>query len=546
MSAASAESALAFTDVTVAAGLGDFQHLTGAAGAKWFPETMGSGGGFVDFDGDSWDDLVLLGGGLWDEGATWNGLWLYRNNQDGTFTDVTEAYGVATLSRYTMGLAAADYDSDGDADLFITALGPNILLRNDGGQFTEVSEASGLADEEAWSMSAVFFDADQDGTLDLYVGNYVQWTPDTDLWCSTDGTNKAYCTPESYTGAIGHFYRNNGDGTFTEASEAAGLTGGEGKNLGVVPVDYNYDGWMDLVVANDTNPDELFKNNGDGTFTEVGALSGIAYDERGRARAGMGIDVGDVDGSGEVTLMVGNFANEMIGVYKYMGNDLFLDRAAASKVGRPSLRTLTFGLFLADLDLDQDLDLVGANGHIHQEIEQVQDNITYRQPTHLFLNDGRGQFTDVGPDLGTPFTDRLVSRGAAYSDFDQDGDLDVLITENEGPAHLWRNDVRTAADQATPGFLTVDVRDGSGQPALGARLDLYLGGQRQIRWLRGGSSYLSQPSGWITFGLGSVAQADSLVITWPQASGAALITRHIDLTANQRLTITPSGRGGTR
>ncbi|MEM1094757.1 MAG: FG-GAP-like repeat-containing protein [Bacteroidota bacterium] len=542
---APAQASLAFTDVTEAAGLGTFAHVTGAAGAKWFPETMGSGGGFVDFDGDGWDDIVLLGGGLWDEADTWNGVWLYRNNQDGTFADVTAAYGVAGLKRYTVGLAAADYDGDGDHDLYITALGPNIMLRNDGHRFTDVSEASGAAGPYAWSTSAVFFDADRDGAPDLHVGNYVDWTPETDLWCTTDGTNKAYCTPESYTASVSHFYRNNGDGTFTDASDATGFGRSAGKNLGAVPVDYNGDGWTDLLVANDTNPDELFRNNGDGTFAEVGALSGIAYDERGRARAGMGIDVGDVDGSGNVTMVVGNFVNEMIGVYRYTGRDLFLDRAAASRMGSISLRTLTFGLFLADLDLDMDLDLIAANGHIHQEIEKVQDNITYRQATHLFLNDGRGQFVDIAPDLGAPLTNRLVSRGAAYSDIDHDGDLDILITENEGPAHVWRNDLRTAADQATPSFLAIDVRDASGHEALGARVDLFAEGQRQVRWIRGGGSYLSQSSTEAAFGLGTAAQVDSVVVTWPQASGPPIVARFAEVAANQRLTITPDGLRGT-
>jgi len=517
-----------FTDVTEAAGLGTFRHVTGAVGDKWFPETMGGGVGFVDYDGDGWIDVLLVGGGTWSGAGPVPALAAYRNNGDGTFTDQTEAAGLAGIAAYGFGLSAADYDNDGDPDVFLTTLAENKLFRNDGGVFTEVGRAAGLGDTPRWSTSALFFDADRDGHIDLYVGNYVVWSPDKDLLCTAIGTQiRSYCTPTLYEGLAGQFYRNEGDGTFVERTEEAGFGSVPGKTLAVAEADFNRDGWSDLVVANDTQRDLFFENRGDGTFREIGMLSGMAFDENGRARAGMGIDVGIVDDTGQPTIFVGNFSKEMVGVYRYAGDGLFIDRAAVSRVGLPSLQTLTFGLFLFDVDLDRDLDLFLANGHITEEIGRVEEGITFRQPAQLFRNRGDGLFDVVLPEAG-PLTEPMVARGAAYGDYDRDGDLDVLINENGGPVHLWRNDLAEAS------WLRVRLEGKrSNRDALGARVVAVFGGRRSERRVRTGASYLSQSEQAITFGLGAAGRVDSLMVYWP----AGGVDRFADVPANQALRI---------
>ncbi|GIV59540.1 MAG: RNA-binding protein [Rhodothermaceae bacterium] len=496
-----------FTDVTETAGLAGFRHENGAVGNKWYPEMMGSGGGFLDYDGDDWPDILLLGGGTWDNRPV-KAIWLFRNNGDGTFTDVTEAAGLAGIRAYTLGLAVADYDNDGDQDFLVTNLDENMLFRNNGdGTFTEVGREAGIANNADWSSSALFFDADRDGHLDLYIGGYVPWTPETDKFCPEGGAVKLYCVPADYDGVPSRFYRNNGDGTFTERTAEAGFLPAPGKSLGVVELDYNDDGWPDLAVANDGEGDLLYENNGDGTFTEKGVVSGFAFSEHGEARAGMGIDAGVVDPSGHPTLFVGNFSEEMVGVYRYTGDGFFLNRDAASRIGYPSLLTLTFGLFLADLDLDADLDLLLANGHVYPDRLAGQDKITFRQRPQVFLNRGDGVFDEFVAEAG-PLTRPLVARGAAYADIDRDGDLDVLLTENDGPAHLWRNDL--------PGghVLRVHVEGRqSNRSGLGTRLRVRAGGQWQERRLQGGSSYLSQSERVATFGLAGAVEA--LWVRWP-------------------------------
>ncbi|MYE03688.1 MAG: VCBS repeat-containing protein, partial [Bacteroidetes bacterium SB0662_bin_6] len=414
---------LSFENVTEAAGLSGFRHETGAFGLIWFPESMGSGAAFFDYDGDGWQDIALAGGGRWSAagGSAMSSeevlpLRLYRNLGDGTFSEVTETVGLAGFDGardvYGLGIAAADYDGDGDLDIYLSALAENLLFRNEGGVFVEVGREAGVAGEAVWSSSPIFFDADRDGDLDLYVGNYVAWSPETDIYCSLDGVNKGYCTPETYEGVAGRFYRNRGDGTFADETEAAGFLPAAGKTLGVAELDFNRDGWPDLMVANDTQPDYLYVNNGDGTFSERGALSGVAYDENGKARAGMGVDTGVVDSTGQASVFVGNFSSEMIGVYRHLHDGLFIDRAALSQIGRPSLMTLTFSLFLADFDLDTDLDLFAANGHVQPEIETVQDNVGYEEKPHLFLNRGDGTFEDAAPALGGVLAEEFVGRGA--------------------------------------------------------------------------------------------------------------------------------------
>ncbi|GAB5521752.1 MAG: CRTAC1 family protein [Rhodothermales bacterium] len=508
------EVAWRFVDATAQAGLSDFRYDNGGFGEKWAPEIVGGGGGFFDYDGDGWSDLLLIGGGTLqpEGGRDIQALWLYRNNTDGTFEDITSAAGLAGVRAYTLGLSAADYDNDGDTDLFVTTVGPNLLLRNDGGVFTDVSD-SALDGASAWSTSALFFDADRDGWLDLWVGNYVEWSPETDLYCAFQG-EKAYCTPEEYEGEASRFYHNNGDGTFSDWTDRAGFSAGIDaaldKTLGVAELDFDNDGWPDLIVANDTERDQLYHNNGDGTFTERGVRGGMAVSQHGKPRAGMGIDAGVVDQTGEVSLFVGNFSDEMVGVYRHTGNGLFQDRATLSRIGHKSLRTLTFGLTLFDADLDADLDLLLANGHVQTYIAQLFEGISFQQPAQLFLNDGQGLFEEATADIGGLVTEPIVGRGAFHADYDRDGDLDVVLTSNEGTVHLWRNEL------AAPSFLRI-VPEGQGGnlDALGTRIVITANGLRQERRIRTGSSYLSQSERVAHFGLGGAMVVDSLRIIWP-------------------------------
>jgi hypothetical protein len=508
----SVESVLAFMDVTRSAGLGDFRYENGARGEKLFPESMGSGCAFIDYDGDDWLDILLVGGGTWSESdGSVPALWLYRNNRDGTFTNRTEDAGLAGLRTYGYGIAAADYDNDGDEDFFFTTQYENMLFRNDDGVFTDVSKTSGLGHSREWSSSAIFFDADKDGWLDLYYGNYVEWSIEKDLWCSLDGKVKGYCTPEVYPGTPGRFYRNNGDGTFTDRTVAAGFMRSPGKSLGIIDFDYNKDGWPDVMVANDTEPYSLFENNGDGSFTERAAISGIAYDENGRTRAGMGVDAGVVDNTGEQTVFVGNFSKEMIAAYRHMGDGLFVDRAASSKIGQHSLVFLTFSVFLADFDLDKDLDLFAANGHVQVEAERLQDGITYKQTPNLFMNNGIGVFKDTSDAVGGVFHQPIVARGAAFGDYDRDGRVDILVTENAGPVHLWRNQMSLANH-----FFSIRLQGKeNNRNGIDSDVVVVVDDVRQVRRIRTGSSFLSTSEKSAHFGLGKATLVDTLHVYWP-------------------------------
>lgn len=519
-----------FTDITESAGLSDFHHETGAVGDKWFPESMGGGGGFIDYDGDGWEDILLSGGGVWpDKGDSMHpALYLYRNNQDGTFDNVTKEAGLNNIKTYGFGITVADYDNDNDQDFFFTTIWNNYLFRNDDGVFTDVSIGSGLEKDSIWSTTALFFDGDQDGWVDLYVGSYVDWSPKNDIWCTTDGYKKDYCTPELYNGVPSRYYRNNGNGTFIDFTEEAGFLPSPGKMLGATEMDFNKDGWPDLAVASDTQRDLLYLNNGNGTFSEIGSISGFAYDENGRARAGMGIDAGVVDKSGKETIFVGNFSKEMIGVFRHQSGKFFEDRAAISKIGRPSLMTLTFGLFLFDVDLDGDLDLFTANGHVQVGIELTQDGIYYRQPCHLFINDGEGYFTDVAPKLGAPLATPIVGRGAAFADFDKNGTLDILITENGGSVHLYRNDTKIN------NYVRINVKSiSSNRDGLSTRLVATTKNKRMERLVRTGSSFMSQSEKTVTFGLGNENSIDSLFVYWPNG----LIELYENIPSNQESTI---------
>jgi hypothetical protein len=502
---------IVFTDVSASAGV-RFLHNNGAFGKKYLPETLGSGCVFFDFDNDGWQDILLINSTNWPgHAAPRSSPRLYHNNGNGTFTDVTAGSGL-DVDLYGMGGAAADYDNDGRPDVFITAVGGNRLFHNEGaGHFTDVTRRAGVAGS-GFSTSALWFDYDNDGRLDLFVARYVDWSIDKDLFCTLDGKTKSYCTPESYKGQSASLYRNRGDGTFDDVTAAAGLADPTSKGLGVAMLDFDNDGWMDLFVANDTQPNKLYRNRGNGTFADVAVGAGVAFSEAGVARAAMGVDAADYDGSGRPSLLIGNFSNEMMALYHNEGTGLFIDEAATAGIGRPSLLTLTFGCFFFDVDLDGRPDIFAANGHVADDINRVQPRVTYAQPAHLFRNVGTGRFEEITAEVGAALRHPVVGRGAAYADYDNDGDLDLLVTENHGPARLLRNDGgnrRNALRVKTVG--TTSNRDG-----IGARVDIVLsGGARQWQLVKTGSSYLSQSELPLTFGLGDASRVAEIRVRWP-------------------------------
>ncbi len=520
--------ALRFVDVAPDAGLGAFKHVNGSENKFWFPEQMGAGGGFIDYDGDGWEHLVLVGGGRLSPAGPANvqAVWLFQNNQDGSFSDVTAATGLANIRAYGTGIAAADYDNDGDQDFLLTTFGRDLLFRNDAApndntkrNFTETGLAAGLGDINAWSSSALFLDADKDGDLDLYTGGYARWSLDTDVECFRANGDPDYCPPATYSGDHSHYYENLGDGSFKDQTLQVGLGGTPGKSLAVAEWDFNQDTWPDFIVVNDGEPDLLYINDTDGTFTEKGLTSGIALGEHGEARAGMGVDVGIVDSTGLPSVFVGNFSSEMIGVYRQTPNGWFSDRAAASGIGRYSLTTLAFGVRLFDADLDTDLDLFVANGHVYLN---PLDGSKYEQPPHLFINKGDGKFADSAIEIGGVMQEPMVARAIATADYDRDGDVDLLVTENNGRIRLLRNDSNAGHSVRIRLKGQIDLKNSnpvkSNPDALGAQLTAYLPTTRMIRRVRTGSGYLSNSEKVSTFGLGPYEKLDSLSIQWPDGT----------------------------
>jgi hypothetical protein len=499
-----------FTDVTTRAGI-QFEHNSGAYGGKLLPETLGSGCAFLDYDADGWPDILLI------NSMDWPGhkrrrttLKLYHNNRNGTFTDITKAAGL-DVELYGMGVAVGDYNNDGFPDIYITCVGQSRLFRNTGkGTFEDVTKSAGLLGKLGFSTSAVWFDYDRDGLLDLFVCNYVRWSAEHDVFCSLDGRHKSYCTPEAYRGDTCWLFHNRGDGTFEDATSTSGIFDTSSKSLGVAMLDFDRDGWPDLFVANDTQPNKLYRNLRNGKFKDVAVEVGLAFSTEGKARAGMGVDIADFDNSGTPGIVITNFDNEMIGLYRSNGK-IFDDVAMQTGVGPASRNTLGFGCVFFDADLDGRLDLAVANGHIDDTVRNIRGNVGYAQPPQLFLNDGAAKFRDIAVEVGGGFAQPKVGRGLAVADFDCDGDLDLLLTTNNGPAYLYRND-QLAGNRSLRLRL---VGTKSNRDAIGAVVRLFSDGQAQWREVRSGSSYLSQSELPVTFGVGKQDLIEKVVVDWP-------------------------------
>src|SRR5271156_4635027 len=525
-----------FVDVTAESGI-SFKHNSGAFGKKYLPETMGSGACFIDYDNDGWQDILLINSMDWPDHKSHKSYpALDHNNHDGTFTDVTREAGLA-VEMYGMGCAVPDFDNDGFDDVYIPAVGNNHLFRNLGnGKFADVTTKAGVSDP-GFPTSAIWFDYDNDGKLDLFVSHYVDWSIATDQYCSLDNKNKSYCTPQLYKGQSATLFHNKGHGVFENVTKRAGLYDPTSKSLGIAMLDYDDDGWMDLFVANDTQPNKLYHNNHDGTFTDQAVIAGVAYGESGTMRAGMGADAGDFDHTGHQGLLVGNFTNEGLALYRNDGSGLFTDESASSGINEISLRSLTFGALFFDYDLDGWPDIFAANGHVADDISVLQPELKYEEVPLMFRNEGNGKFEDVTGRLGPAMGRAVVGRGAAYGDFDNDGDLDLLLTTNNGLARLLRNDNANQNDMLR--VKTVGTR--SNRDGIGAKVTLKTNkGVAQFAMVKDGSSYLSQSELPLTFGLGKPEDGKtvSLEILWPSGRKDSIP----DIKPNQFVTV-QEGKG---
>ncbi len=529
----SAAQQIRFREITNQAGL-RFRHNPGAFGNKYLPETMGPGCAFLDYDNDGWPDILLLNGQNWPgHPGPVTTLKLYRNNHNGTFTDVTAKAGLA-ISMFGLGVAIGDYDNDGYDDIFITAVGQSHLFHNNGnGTFTDVTKSAGLWGPNEFSTSAAWLDYDRDGKLDLVVANYVQWSIKGDLFCTLDGTHKSYCTPESYKGTSVRLWHNLGGGKFEDVTQKAKLYDPTSKSLGIAVMDFNSDGWPDIFIANDTQPNKLYLNKQNGTFEETAVSAGVGFSENGVARAGMGVDAADYDRSGRPSLIITNFANQMLSLYHNEGNGLFVDEAPQSEVGRASLITLGFGCFFFDYDNDGWPDILVADGHIENQIEEVQKRVKFAEPPHVFRNLGGGKFEEVTDSLGVDFASPKVARGAAYADINNDGFLDILITTNGGPAHLFQSEGGTNHSLRIKLIGTKSNRDG-----IGSLVHVTAGKDAESKLLHSGSSYLSQNELVLTFGLGLHTKAESVDVFWPSGQ----VDKLANVNAGQTITV-QEGKG---
>jgi hypothetical protein len=518
-----------FADVTSRAGI-DFVHENGAAGDFWYPELFGGGVAVLDVDADGWPDLLFVNGRHWKPGAPGTAHALYRNNRNGTFSNITTGSGFDTLDVYGLGATVADFDNDGLDDVFVTTSEGGRLLRNTGGnRFADVTTRAGIR-STTFAVSAAWFDYDRDGRVDLFVGNYVQWSPtiETQVRCTQDGV-RGYCGPDAYKAVAPTLYRNLGGGRFEDVSVQAGVGDPGDKVMGVAVLDYNGDRWPDLFIGSDRVPAKLYRNDGKGRFVDEAVRAGVALSENGVARANMGVDAADYDRSGRPDIIVGNFVNEMLGLYHNENGQLFRDVAPRSEVGRASLLSVTWATFFLDADLDGWLDIFAANGGT-DESQGRDARARVSQPPLLLRNKGNGTFENISRALGDRFSRPVMGRGAAYLDFDADGDLDIVMTTLDGPAVLFRNDA-----SAPTHWLRVHATGRtSNRSALGAKVTVTSPSGAQTQVVRSGSSYASQSELTLTFGLGGDTRVSRVEIVWPSGKTQTLT----DLAANRTVQIT--------
>jgi hypothetical protein len=521
---------IVFSDATARAGI-TFTHANGAAGNKYYPELFGGGVAVLDIDADLWPDLLFVNGKDWQSGGRPARHGLYRNNRDGTFRDVTAGSGLDTANLYGMGATVADYDNDGRDDLFLTSVEGGRLFHNQGnGRFADVTEKAGIRNSD-FAVSAAWLDYDRDGLLDLFIGNYVLWSAASEVTCAQDGV-KGYCGPDSYKPRAPKLYRNRGGGRFDDVTASTGLDAATDKAMGVAVLDYNGDGWPDIFVGSDRVPAKLLRNDGKGRFVDEALNAGVALSESGAARANMGVDAADYDRSGRPHILVGNFINEMLGLYHNRDGAQFVDVAPRSEVGRASLLAVTWAVFFLDYDLDGFLDLFALNGGT-DESQAMDSRARLSQPPLMLRNRGNGTFENVSTLLGADFNRPIMGRGAAYLDFDGDGDLDVAAVTLNGPAYLFRN------DGTSNNWLQVRLAGStSNRNGIGASVRVFSASGTQAQVVRSGSSYASQSDLALTFGLGRDAAVTSVEVTWPSGK-----IQKVGGIAAKRLVVIDEARG---